>query len=610
MQQYSSLPEQNSEIDAKLSLVGTVEALRFELLLERYLNHIQTSLNDCLRKTLSCNQNPTELENNILQTTVNEVNRALKTSRIAIATRDSKTNVCKIDFVSPSLAQSSKRRFLGILNSPREKLRLVWGQTIDVKYILKFESQDEPCAWRINDSAGDVVGWLIFATAPVRSAYMSTRVYQAHLIRKFLAQVAQCCSNVSIQLENIQSLQQHCQVLENTNQNLERTNQLKNQFLANTSHEIRTPLSSILGFTQLMLVEGFNPTKERQHEYLSIIQSSGKHLLGLINDILDLSKIEANQLEIQRETVDVGTLCLNVMALVKEKASNRGLKLRLSCDSKIVNIIADPLRLKQMLLNLLFNALKFTNSGSVGLDVKLKDEYLYFIVWDTGTGIPKELQAELFQPYFQIPNSVVSREEGTGLGLALTRKLAELHGGWIEMESEVNRGSRFTIVIPYETPLDVELVQLRDETSNEKSLISTFRSPVYEGKFPDILLVEDDQLNALMIKTYFEELGYQVTVAKNAIDMWNLLKGINVDSLPSIILMDVFLPDANGLELVKLLRLNNQFNSIPIIAQTAMAMKGDREICLTAGFDDYISKPIDLSVLGLMVLKYVRSRLS
>ena len=211
---------------------------------------------------------------------------------------------------------------------------------------------------------------------------------------------------------------------------------------------------------------------------MNIIQSSGKHLLALINDILDLSKIEANQLEVQWEEINVQTLCQNVFALVKEKAANKGLKLHLEIDPNATNLVADSLRLKQMLLNLLFNALKFTTTGTVGLKVETYGLLMHFTVWDTGTGISKDHQAGLFQPYFQIANSVVTREEGTGLGLAVTRKLAELHGGSVEVESELAHGSRFTIILP--------LTQEEEEESNHSSAgVTQYSHPIKAYSSPD-----------------------------------------------------------------------------------------------------------------------------
>ncbi|RUR73033.1 hypothetical protein PCC6912_58800 [Chlorogloeopsis fritschii PCC 6912] len=239
---------------------------------------------------------------------------------------------------------------------------------------------------------------------------------------------------------------------------------------------------------------------------------------------------------------------------------------------------------------------------------------MHFTVWDTGTGISQEHQAELFQPYFQIASAIVSREEGTGLGLAVTQKLAELHGGWVEVESEVERGSRFTIVLPLnQAEVEEEGERRRQGETTEVALqVST---PQLYGELPpehlhtitlnpstEILLVENDPPNAKLMQNYLESLGYQVICVKNAAQMWEVLNQVK----PGIILLDVHLPDKNGLLVVKQLRTDRNYQAIPVIAQTAMAMKGDRETCLAAGFHDYISKPIDLPLLATLVSKYIK----
>ncbi|NEU73473.1 response regulator [Hassallia byssoidea VB512170] len=579
MQQYSSLPEQNSQVDITTKLLTSIEQLRADLWLECTLNKLQSRLNDCLLS--SCT---TEAE--IFQTIVNELNSALQYSEVAIALFQSQETY-KICYASESSS------FL--ISNTGKKLQLSFDQAIDIEDLQQLENQQPPSAWRLAEDFGGVASWLILATQLQEPSSESLKPPQVKLTSKLMARAANQCAVALAQLRQIKSLQQCSQHLESFNQQLQRTNQLKNQFLANTSHEIRTPLSSIIGFTHLLLAQGYDPTRERHQEYLNIIQSSGKHLLALINDILDLSKIEANQLEVQWETVNVPTLCSNVFAFLKEKAANKNLKLRLEVDANITTLVADSLRLKQMLLNLLFNALKFTTTGSVGLKVAVKGEFMYFTVWDTGAGISKEDQTELFQPYFQIANAATGRDEGTGLGLAVTQKLVEIHGGWLKVESKVNQGSRFTIVLPLTQKEGVET--FRGNVSTEVGGNGGNLNNISSSK---ILLVEDDLPNAKLIKTYLEKLGYQLTWVKNAAEMWQALTQLQ----PAVILMDVYLPDENGLKLVQQLREKQQYKTIPIIAQTAMAMKGDRETCLTAGVNDYISKPIDLPLLATLVGKY------
>jgi signal transduction histidine kinase len=461
MQQYSSLPDQNSQIDATPKLLTTIEQLRAQLWLESSLNQLQGRLNDCLLSASNTVPQAGAAQAEIFQTVVNEINSAVHSSNlaltdcaVAIALLQPQETVATVCYVSPSPSPNSQPLFLEVLTAEK-KLLLRLQEVIKLEDLQQLENQQLPSAWRLGDDSGSVMGWLIIAAAPLSSDGESLIESLAQLRSQLMARSAKYCNTALAQLRQILFWQQQYQQLSNSNQELERTNKLKNQFLANTSHEIRTPLSSIIGFTHLLLAPGYEPPKERQLEYLNIIQSSGKHLLALINDILDLSKIEANQLEVQWETVDVPMLCSNVLALVKEEAANKGLKLCLELEPDITTLIADSLRLKQMLLNLLFNALKFTSTGSVGLEVAPKGVFVHFTVWDTGSGISQEDQVKLFEPYFQIAKDVAGGVEGTGLGLAVTRKLAQIHGGFVKVESEVDRGSRFTLVLPLDQEVGV-----------------------------------------------------------------------------------------------------------------------------------------------------------
>ncbi|MDZ8239350.1 MAG: hybrid histidine kinase/response regulator HrmK [Nostoc sp. ChiQUE01a] len=604
MQQYSSLPEHNSQIDATPKLLTTIQQVRADLWLEKSLNQLQSRLNDCLLSACNTVSQSLAAEAEIFQTVVNEISTAVDTSHVAfvqfavgVALLEPHQTFATVCYVSRSPFSGSQDLLLEVTVTAEKKLPLRLQQTIEIKDLQELENQQTPNAWRLTDDSGGVIGWLLIATAALGSDSDPLIKSQAQLRSQLMARSAKQCNIALLQLRHILSWQQRYEKLSSSNQELERTNQLKNQFLANTSHEIRTPLSSIIGFTHLLLAQGYEPSKERQQEYLNIIQSSGKHLLALINDILDLSKIEANQLEVQWETVDVPLLCSNVLALVKEKAANKGLKLVLELDPDITTLVADPLRLKQMLLNLLFNALKFTSKGSVGLQVACKGVFVHFTVWDTGTGISQDDQALLFHPYFQIANAVAG-VEGTGLGLAVTRKLAEIHGGLVKVESELNRGSRFTLVLPLKEAREAEEAE---EAGEAKCSLSAL--PVIPSSSAEILLVENDLPNGDLMQIYLSKLGYQVTWVKSAAKMWEALTQLE----PAVILMDVYLPDGNGLKLVQELRENPQYQNIPVIAQTAMAMKGDRETCLAAGVNDYISKPIDLPLLASLVAKYSKA---
>ena len=615
MQQYSSFPEPNSQVDEAPSLLATIRQLSAELWLERSLKQLQNRLNDSLAAALSTQSAAIISEAEVFQTLLDELQIALKASGVetltksclAIAVVPPQAIVGTIYHLSNFPEKDSQDAWVGEIIVEQRKLSLKLSTEIKLQDLQNIEQQVPQKAWRLPDSSVPFTAWLIVDAEMPQPGEKEQADEIAQLIPQLMVNAVQQCAQVLEQLTQIQSLQKSFQHLETFNQELERTNQLKNQFLANTSHEIRTPLSSILGFTQLLLVKGYDPSQEKHQEYLNIILSSGKHLLALINDILDLSKIEADQLEVQWEEVNVPELCRNVLALVKEKASNKGLKLQQEIDDNITTIIADSLRLKQMLLNLLFNALKFTSTGSVGLKVHLNGSFMNFTVWDTGTGIPKELQSQLFQPYCQIANAVTTRGEGTGLGLVVTKKLTEIHGGWIEVESDIDKGSQFMIALPLiPTPALEQLPELaeKNETGQEEPVLKA--SVSLSPASADVLLLEDDLPNAQMMQIYLEKLGYRVTWVKSAAEVWQVLTQVS----PAVILMDIQLPDSNGLELVQQLRQHQQYREIPLIAQTAMAMKSDRETCLSAGVNDYISKPIDLSQLEKIVAKYVLQKLN
>lgn len=611
MQKHSSVPESNLGADSTFqnlsaSTPGALQLLQLqtELWLERSLNQLQLRINECLVCAFTNQKTARESEAGIFQAVINELSVALGIS-VAIALADNAASehsliskpTCQICYIaSTQQVQTELKNHSAVIMATGKTLQLKLAEVITLEDLEQLQSQKQQSAWSIKYDQG-LVYWLITATPPCDLE--SEAALKAQLNNQVIEQSLHATVLALKHLKRLQAVFLQCKQLEARNRELVRINQLKSEFLANTSHEVRTPLSSILGFTHLLQAQGYSPDNLRHHEYLNIILSSGQHLLALINDILDMSKIEANQLEVQWENVDVPVLCHSVMALVKEKASDKGLALRLDLDPHATTIVADSLRLKQMLFNLLSNALKFTSQGTVGLQqVKHKDVFVHFTVWDTGIGISEEEQTQLFQPYSQIANVVAGRQEGTGLGLALTQKLAELQGGWVEVQSELNRGSRFTIVLPYTCVLPGAGEQ-REQGERRIPRPLPLARPSSVATAP-IMLVEDNLHNAKLMTTYLKKLDYQVIWVKNAAQMWQALEGPQ----PALILMDVHLPDVDGLTLVNQLQAHEQYRTIPVIVQTAMAMKGDRETCLAAGAVDYISKPIDLKGLAQLVLKY------
>lgn len=276
---------------------------------------------------------------------------------------------------------------------------------------------------------------------------------EIHLLERIADQAAIALYNAQSYERLEQLVKERTEELEQEKLISEAANRAKSEFLANMSHELRTPLTSILGFSTLLLEQVFGPLNERQQQYLAAISSSGQHLLNLINDLLDLSKIEAGKEELFLETIQVEEVCQACLSLIQERAFRRGLQLSLVIATEVTTCIADKRRLKQILFNLLSNAVKFTEAGSVTLKVDKTEGTIKFSVIDTGIGIAQADQAILFQPFRQLDSGLNRKYEGTGLGLALTRKLAHLHGGDITVQSELGRGSCFTLHLPEHPPV-------------------------------------------------------------------------------------------------------------------------------------------------------------
>jgi len=374
----------------------------------------------------------------------------------------------------------------------------------------------------------------------------------------------------------------------------EARNRAKSEFLAQMSHEIRTPLNSILGLSQMLIREIFGSLNPKQKEYISRIKSSGDHLLELINDILDLSKVEAGKEELKFSEIPVPELCKYCLKVMQERAVDRGLRLTSKIDPEIRLCIADERRLKQMLLNLLSNAIKFTPKGEVSLIVEQQPGGIGFTVIDTGIGISEEHLPLVFDPFRQLDNELNHNIQGTGLGLALTRDLAQLHGGDVLLSSTLGVGSRFTIILPDPPPGYVPTVP-----SDELPGIVIPEAGDRNGR---ILIVDYDGSSTLLLQDYLQAVGHDVKLTGYSANFMEEVFSFD----PYLILLDVqFAHLAMGLQLVEELRKNPNVQQLPVVVVTAMAMSGDRERCLAAGATDYLSKPIQLEILDEMLLRYI-----
>jgi len=506
---------------------------------------------------------------------------------------------------------------------------------------------------------------------------------------------------------------------------LARANRLKDEFLASMSHELRTPLNAILGLCEAMQEQIYGRLNEKQLTTLSSIDESGRHLLELINDILDLSKIEAGKLTLEIVPVAVEPVCQGSLRLINHLAQKKRLKISSTIDSAATVINVDERRLKQILVNLLSNAVKFTpEGGAIGLEVVGEAEQgkMQFTIWDIGIGISSDDIARLFQPFVQLDAGLARQYPGTGLGLALVRRLVDLHNGGIAVESEPGKGSRFTVSLPWQASadsittaevvspnrpaihraliveesstsfaqlerylneLEVEtilhphaggiiektvvvqpnviildlphsdslswqaLAQLKENTLTQNIPVLVISSagdrgrglslgaaeylakPISRGRLaralrriaePEpapglvpknhsgvesslILLVEDNENSLHTLSDYLLAKGFRVVSARTGSEAIAHAK----EERPQAILMDIQMPGMDGYEATRRIRADAELHAIPIIALTALAMPGDRQRCLDAGANDYMSKPISLKDLVAAIEKQLNT---
>ncbi len=519
------------------------------------------------------------------------------------------------------------------------------------------------------------------------------------------------------------------------NTQLARAARLKDEFLVSMSHELRTPLSAILGLSEALQEQLYGPLSEEHLNAIRGIEESGRHLLALINDILDLAKIEAGKVELDRDLVNVAAVCKSSLRLIQQTALQKQINVTATIDDAVTTIQADVRRLKQILVNLLANAVKFTpGGGAIGLEV-LGDpvqQVVRFTIWDTGIGIAPEDRARLFQPFVQLDSRLVREYPGTGLGLALVYRMTEMHGGSVSVESAVGQGSRFTVALPWhnlakvgqpdvlaeadqlsapgqpalrraliveDSPsadqvhryldelgvaatihprgngviasalavqpdviiLDIVpshasawevLTQLKADPRTQgipvlvASMVDEPAQALVRGAAghlvkpitpeqmrralrritpawveqaasprlmrvsdsmgarmaPTILLVENNEANSSTVADYLLNKGYQMVVARSGLEA--IMRAREVQ--PDLILMDIQMPGVDGLEATRRIRADAGLANIPIIALTALAMPGDRERCLAAGANAYLSKPVTLKDLVLTIAAHLQ----
>jgi len=370
---------------------------------------------------------------------------------------------------------------------------------------------------------------------------------------------------------------------------LEAASRVKSQFIANMSHELRTPLNAIIGFSELLEDEKVGNLSPSQKSCVQCVQQSGRHLLKLINDMLDLSKIEAGRMELAREPTSFVAIAGQVEAVLRPLVEKRGLTFVASIPEDLPDLSADPVRLKQILYNLLSNGIKFTpGGGAVRLEAQVIGGQLEVTVRDTGIGVRPEDLPLLFREFEQLNPVQRDGMEGTGLGLVLTKRLVELHGGSIAVASQLGQGSTFTVLLPLESTASTI-----DGHQNELSRHVETSTGVASGG-ARILVVEDDPPSRHLIREILKHQGHEILEAAT----FDEAKILLVERDPQLVVTDIRIPNGGGEQLLREIRQLPSLKHLPVLATAAHAMHGDRERLLAAGFDGYLSKPIDTREFG------------
>lgn len=386
----------------------------------------------------------------------------------------------------------------------------------------------------------------------------------------------------------------------------ESANRTKSDFLANMSHELRTPLNAILGFTDLLYRGADRGDETERRDWLATIRQCGEHLLTLINQILDLSKVESGKLDLERMPCSPAALVAEVVSILRPKAAEKGISLAAEFRTPLPEkIVTDPMRFRQLLVNLVGNSIKFTEQGGAAVIASIigphENACLEIEVTDSGIGIPQDKLDSIFEAFTQADASVTRRYGGTGLGLSIVRKIAGALGGTVRVTSAPGKGSTFTVQLPIGSVVGVAMIDARDEAVASKLRMSSapVESPTGTALKGRILIVEDGETNRKVLALILGRAGADVSLAENGRVAVELVQRETFD----LVLMDMQMPVLDGYSATQEIRTLGF--TLPIIALTANTMAGDREKCLSAGCDSFLSKPVDADLLMKTAAKYL-----
>ncbi|MBL4834230.1 MAG: response regulator [Pseudomonas sp.] len=409
-------------------------------------------------------------------------------------------------------------------------------------------------------------------------------------------------AGVLISFDDITELEKKEIELRLSRDEAEQANRFKSEFLANMSHEIRTPMNAILGFAEV-LKRGYDRDNKESIRYLNTISSSGNHLLGLINDILDLSKVEAGRIEIEKVKTPVHTVIQEVIQIMRVKADEKNISLAFHADGPLpATIETDAAKLRQIITNLLGNAIKFTERGGVTVtsrfDHSTAAPEMHISVRDSGIGMTEQQALEVFNPFTQADSSITRRFGGTGLGLTISKRFAEAMGGDIQVASKPGEGSDFRVVIPAGKVNMNDLLSVTEIMSTEW-IEHTEARVRWEFPGTKALVVDDGEENRDLLRVIMSDAGIEVFTAENGQVALDFLQQQTVD----VVLMDVQMPVMDGLTAAGIIRKRSP--DLPVIALTADAMSGVQQLCLSAGYSDYLSKPVDIDLLMERLASYL-----